>query len=57
MGRPYTSGQQKSVTKRARMTEDDVAALKYCCDKMNRSESDIIRLGIRRLYDELLNNQ
>lgn len=57
MGRPYTSGQKKSVTKRARMAEDDVAALKYCCDKMNRSESDIIRLGIRHLYDELLNNQ
>lgn len=57
MGRPYTDRDQKSITKRARMTEDDVAILKYCCEALNQTESDIIRLGIRQVYKELLAKQ
>lgn len=54
MGRPYTDGHsEKSITKRARMTENDVAKLKYCCEQLEKTESDIIRLGIEKVYQEL----
>lgn len=54
MGRPYTDGRsEKSITKRARMTEEDVVKLKYCCEQLGRTESDIIRLGIEKVYQEL----
>ena len=54
-GRPYANGSEKSITKRARMTEDDVLKLKFCCEKMKKTESDVIRLGIERIYQELNN--
>lgn len=54
MGRPYTNGRsEKSITKRARMTEEDVIKLKYCCEQLEKTESDIIRLGIEKVYQEL----
>lgn len=51
-GRPYANGSEKSITKRARMTEEDVAKLKYCCNKLGKTESDIIRLGIEAIYQK-----
>ncbi len=53
MGRPYTSGTQKSITKRARMTEQDVGKLQFCCKQLGKTESEIIRLGIEKVYLEL----
>ncbi len=50
MGRPYTNGAEKSITKRARMTEQDVEKLKFCCKKLGKTESEIIRLGIDKVY-------
>ena len=35
------------------MTETEVAKLKYCCDLLRKTESDIIRLGIEKVYQEL----
>ena len=34
------------------MTEEDVAKLKYCCEKLGKTESDIIRLGIEAIYQQ-----
>lgn len=53
MGRPYTDATKKTVTKRARMTEQDVEKLKYCCNQLEKTESEIIRLGIDKVYEEL----
>ena len=53
MGRPYSSGSEKSTTKRARMTEQDVEKLRYCCEKLGKTESEIIRLGIEKVYIEV----
>lgn len=54
MGRPYADGMtEKSITKRARMTEQDVQKLKFCCEQLGKTESDIIRMGIDKVYSEL----
>lgn len=53
-GRPYSNGFEKSITKRARMTEDDVEKLKYCCEKLGKTESDVIRLGIETIYQKVI---
>lgn len=53
MGRPTDN--PKTIVKRARMSESDVEKLKLCCQKLNMSESDIIRIGIDKVYMELEN--
>ncbi len=53
MGRPTDN--PKTIVKRARMSESDVEKLKICCQKLNMSESDIIRIGVDRVYMELEN--
>lgn len=53
MGRPYSNGAAKTTTKRARMTEEDVMKLKLCSEKLKRTESEVIRLGIEKIYLEL----
>lgn len=53
MGRPTDN--PKTIVKRARMSEPDVEKLKICCRKLDMSESDIIRLGIEKVYTELKN--
>lgn len=53
MGRPYSSGAEKNITKRARMTEQDVEKLRFCCEQLKKTESEIIRLGIEKVYLEL----
>ena len=52
-GRPYANGSERSITKRARMTEEDVKKLKYCCEKLGKTESDVIRLGIETIYQKV----
>lgn len=53
MGRPYSNGAEKTTTKRARMTEEDIMKLKLCSEKLKRTESEVIRLGIEKIYLEL----
>ena len=53
MGRPTDN--PKTIVKRARMSESDVEKLKLCCQKLNMSESDIIRIGLDKVYKELDN--
>lgn len=53
MGRPYSSGSEKNITKRARMTEGDVEKLRFCCEQLKKTESEILRLGVEKVYSEL----
>ena len=48
IGRPYSAGSEKSITKRARMTEQE--KLRFCCEQLGKTESEIIRLGIEKVY-------
>lgn len=38
------------------MSESDVEKLKICCQKLKMSESDVLRIGIRKVYEETVNN-
>ena len=49
MGRP-------TDVKRARMSEDDVKKLNECCDILQLTASDVIRLGIQELYEKIQKN-
>ena len=51
MGRPTNN--PKTIVKRARMSEEDVEKLKYCCDTLKLSESDVLRMGIDEVYQRL----
>lgn len=51
MGRP--TDDPKTIVKRARISENDAQKLKKCCEKLEKSESDIIRLGINVVYQNL----
>ncbi len=51
MGRPTDN--PKTTVKRARMSESDVEKLKTCCQVLNMSESEVLRIGINKVYEEL----
>lgn len=55
MGRPTDN--PKTIVKRARMSEADVEKLKICCQKLNMSESGVLRIGIDKVYKELENKK
>jgi predicted DNA-binding protein len=35
------------------MTDEDVEMLEFCSEKTGYTKSDIIRLGIKKMYEEL----
>ena len=51
MGRPTEN--PKTIVKRARMSEQDVEKLKLCCEVLDLSESDIMRMGIDEVYQKI----
>ncbi len=51
-GRP-PSKDPKEHQKRIRMSDEDVRILEYCCKTTGRTQSDIIREGIREVYAKL----
>lgn len=51
MGRPTNN--PKTIVKRARMSEEDVEKLKYCCSILKLSESDVLRMGIDEVYKKI----
>ncbi len=53
MGRPTDS--PKTIVKRARMSEEDIEKLKCCCEILERSESDVLRMGIDEVYQKIRN--
>lgn len=48
MGRP-TEDPKRHET-RIRMTDEDLRILEYCSNKLGKTKSDVIRLGIREIY-------
>lgn len=50
-GRP-TDTPKKHET-RIRMSDEDVAMLEYCAKATGKSKSDIIREGIREVYNKI----
>lgn len=51
MGRP--TDEPKKIVKRARMSEKDVEKLTICCECLKLSESDVIRMGIDVVYQQV----
>jgi antitoxin component of RelBE/YafQ-DinJ toxin-antitoxin module len=43
----------KDTTVRARMDKDTVALLDKCCEELKLTRSDVIRNGIKKIFDEL----
>ena len=50
-GRP-TDNPKKHET-RIRMSDEDVKILEYCCRVTGMSKADVIRQGIREIYDKI----
>lgn len=51
MGRPTT--EPKNHQTRIRMSDDDIERLEFCCQKTGLSKADVIREGIRKVYEEI----
>lgn len=50
-GRPTSD--PKTHDTRIRMSDEDVRILKICCEKTGMSKADVIRLGIREVYEKV----
>ena len=53
MGRPTDN--PKNNNTRIRMSDEDVKMLEYCVEHTGKSKSDIIRAGIKEVYNKLKN--
>ncbi len=53
-GRPPSNDPKIHDTK-IRMSDNDIAMLEYCCMRTGKKKAEIIRQGIKRIYDELQN--
>lgn len=51
MGRPTTNPKKHDT--RIRMSDEDVQLLELCCKKTGMTKADVIRKGIRMLYESL----
>ena len=51
MGRPTDS--PKTHETRIRMSDEDVEILQKCCEKTGLSKADVIRKGIREVYEKV----
>jgi len=51
MGRPTDN--PKIHETRIRMSDEDVEILEYCCRATGRNRADIIREGIRAIYNKI----
>lgn len=50
-GRP--TNDPKKYETRIRMSEEDIKILKICCEKTGMSKTDVIRKGIREVYEKV----
>lgn len=50
-GRPTTD--PKTHDTRIRMSDEDVRILQICCEKTGMSKADVIRQGIREVYEKV----
>lgn len=51
MGRPTDA--PKTHETRIRMSDEDVKILKICCEKTGMTQADVIRAGIRAIYESI----
>lgn len=52
-GRPPSKA-PKNVDTRIRLSEDEAKMLDFCKDKTGMTKADIIRRGIKKIYDEVV---
>ena len=50
-GRPTDN--PKILSTRIRLSEEDIKRLEYCSEKTGMKKSEIIRLGIKEVYEKL----
>jgi hypothetical protein len=50
-GRPTDA--PKNLSTRIRLSRDDVEMLEFCCKELKISKSEVLRLGIRKVYEKL----
>lgn len=55
IGRP--KGISKNIQTRIRMTEEESEKLDYCAKMKNVSKTEIIRIGIDKVYQEIIGNK
>ncbi len=53
-GRPPSKDPKIHDTK-IRMSDKDIEMLEYCCKETGKKKAEIIRIGIRKVYEELKN--
>lgn len=51
-GRPPSLNPRRNDT-RIRMTDEEVAMLETCCEVLGKTKADVIRLGIKKVYEEI----
>lgn len=54
MGRP-TDNPKKYQT-RIRMTEEEKQTLEFCANKLNKTKTDIINIGVEKVFEEIIKN-
>lgn len=52
MGRPTDNPKNERVG--FRLTEDESAMLDYCCEVLNLTKTEVIRQGIKEMYEKAL---
>lgn len=52
MGRPTDNPKSERVG--FRLTEDESAMLEYCCEVLNLTKTEVIRRGIKEMYEKAL---
>lgn len=53
-GRPKSEN-PKDIQLKIRADEQTMRDLAYCCEKLNKTRSDVIRLGIQKIKTEVEN--
>lgn len=52
VGRPKSENPRRNNT-RLRMTDDEVAMLEYCAKTTGNSKTEILMLGLQKVYNEI----
>ena len=52
MGRPTDN--PKTLSTKVRMSKDDIDRLNFCCETTGKTKSEIIRTGIKKIYEEII---
>lgn len=55
-GRPRIDN-PKSTEIKIRATEQDKQILRYCCEKLGKTQYDVVMDGIRKVYQEIDNKK